>query len=313
MDDLVRPAQLAVLVAQRVEAVRAGGHDRPLPHPVPVERLDVAHREHLEDVVVAHPPRRDRRCTTPPGRGPRSARPPRAGTSRPPWRPSGCACRRPPRSRPSRARRARPAGPPPPSTRRSGPRTRAAWSSRAAPSSAGPTGCPGSPSTGRRSVSSPGNRLSSSTRLRRSPTILSTCSMRTGQASTQAPQVTQSHTASYGIASSTIGLARAVADTVVSSRPYVSRTIGEFGMMSIPCSAFTDMWRMPMMQFLGIERLAGVVGRAGLLAATALGAGEAVEQVLPAEVLERLEPERRVLVLEVELGQLAARARACGR
>ena len=43
--------------------------------------------------------------------------------------------------------------------------------------------------------------------------------MSTGQASTQAPQVTQSHTASYGIALSTIGLARAVADTIVSSSP----------------------------------------------------------------------------------------------
>ena len=45
-------------------------------------------------------------------------------------------------------------------------------------------------------VSSAGNLESSSTRFRRSPTILSTCSMVTGQASTHAPQVTQSHTAS---------------------------------------------------------------------------------------------------------------------
>ena len=87
----------------------------------------------------------------------------------------------------------------------------------------------------------------------------------------------------------------------------MSRTIGEFGMMSIPCSALHRHVADAHDQFLGIERLAGVVGRTGLLAATALGAGEAVEQVLPAEVLERLEPERRVLVLEVELGQLAAR------
>ena len=43
--------------------------------------------------------------------------------------------------------------------------------------------------------------------------------MSTGQASTQAPQVTQSQTASYGIAVSTIGVAREVAGTVVSSRP----------------------------------------------------------------------------------------------
>ncbi len=87
----------------------------------------------------------------------------------------------------------------------------------------------------------------------------------------------------------------------------MSRTIGEFGMMSIPCSASDRHVADAHDQFLGVERLAGVVGRAGLLAAAALGAGEAVEQVLPAEVLEGLEPERRVLVLEVELRQLAAR------
>ena len=56
VDDGVVPTQLAVFVADRVEAVRAGGHDRALSHPVAVERLDIAHREHLEDVVVAHPP-----------------------------------------------------------------------------------------------------------------------------------------------------------------------------------------------------------------------------------------------------------------
>jgi hypothetical protein len=58
MDDPVGPAELPVLVADRVEAMRACGHDRPLPHPVLVERLDVPRGEHLEDVVVAHPPRR---------------------------------------------------------------------------------------------------------------------------------------------------------------------------------------------------------------------------------------------------------------
>jgi hypothetical protein len=46
---------------------------------------------------------------------------------------------------------------------------------------------------------------------------------------------------------------------------------------------------------LRIERLAGVPGRAGLLAATAFGAGEAVEEVVPAEVGEGLEPEGLVL------------------
>ena len=79
--------------------------------------------------------------------------------------------------------------------------------------------------------------------------------MSTGQASTQAPQVTQSHTASYGMAVSTMGVASEVAGTVVSSRPYVSRTIGEFGMTSRPCSAPSDIVRMPMMKVFGLSGL----------------------------------------------------------
>jgi hypothetical protein len=62
-----------------------------------------------------------------------------------------------------------------------------------------------------------------------------------------------------------------------------------------------------MMKRLRVERLAGVEAGQACLAAAALGAGEAVEQVLPAEVLEGLEPNVRRLVLDVELGQLAAR------
>ena len=51
------------------------------------------------------------------------------------------------------------------------------------------------------------------------------------------------------------------------------------------------------------------VGHAGhaCLAATALGAGEAVEHVLPGEVLDGLDAERRVLALEVHRRQLAPR------
>ncbi len=131
--------------------------------------------------------------------------------------------------------------------------------------------------------------------------------MSTGQASTHAPQVTQSQTASYGIASSTIGLASACrgdrrvveAVGVAHDRRVRDDVDPVLGIHRHVADAHD--------QFLGVERLAGVVGRAGLLAAAAFGAGEAVEQVLPAEVLERLEPERRVLVLEVELRQLAAR------
>jgi len=61
-----------------------------------------------------------------------------------------------------------------------------------------------------------------------------------------------------------------------------------------------------MMKCFGLSRLARVPGRTGLLAAAALGAGEPVEQVVPAEVGEGPNAERRVLLLEVHRRQLAA-------
>ena len=161
-------------------------------------------------------------------------------------------------------------------------------------------------------VSSAGKRDSSRTRFRRSPTILSTCSMSTGQASTQAPQVTQSQTASYGIASSTIGgghpvrCRRRVVEAVrLADDRRVRDQVEPVLRLDRHVPDAHD-------ERLRVERLAGVPGRAGLLAAAALGAGEAVEEVLPAEVLERLQAERRVLALEVHRRQLAARLRACG-
>ncbi len=51
MDDLVVAAELRVVVLQHVEAVRALRDD--LLHAHAVERLDVLHGEHLEDVLVA--------------------------------------------------------------------------------------------------------------------------------------------------------------------------------------------------------------------------------------------------------------------
>ena len=51
VDDLVVAAELRVLVEQRVEAVRALGDD--LAHAHAVEHLDVRHRQHLEQVLVA--------------------------------------------------------------------------------------------------------------------------------------------------------------------------------------------------------------------------------------------------------------------
>ena len=54
VDDLVVPAVLRVLVAERVEAVRAVRDD--LGDPDGVHRLDVLLRERLEQELVAHPP-----------------------------------------------------------------------------------------------------------------------------------------------------------------------------------------------------------------------------------------------------------------
>ncbi len=54
-------------------------------------------------------------------------------------------------------------------------------------------------------LSSFGKRLSSSTALRRISTIVSTCSMRTGQPSTHQPHVVHCHTASSGMALSISG------------------------------------------------------------------------------------------------------------
>src|SRR5207245_4240823 len=54
MNDLERTTQLAIFVADDVEAMRACGHDRALVHAVAVQRFDVARCEDLIDVVVAH-------------------------------------------------------------------------------------------------------------------------------------------------------------------------------------------------------------------------------------------------------------------
>src|SRR5260221_5270251 len=56
MDDLVVAAELRVLVRERIEAVRAARDD--LAGPGLVQRLDVLLRQHREDELVPHPPRR---------------------------------------------------------------------------------------------------------------------------------------------------------------------------------------------------------------------------------------------------------------
>ena len=190
--------------------------------------------------------------------------------------------------------------------RPSAPRTAKASSSRARDDAGWPHGLPWFSIERKAFVSSDGKRLSSRTRFRRSPTILSTCSMRTGHASTHAPQVTQSQTASYGIASSTMGLASAAGGDL---RVLEAVGLADDRRVRDDVDAALRLDRHVADahdQFLGVERLAGVVGRAGLLAAPAFRAGEPVEEILPAEVLEGLEPEGRVLGLEVHLRQLAA-------
>ena len=96
-------------------------------------------------------------------------------------------------------------------------------------------------------VSSSGKRDSSRTRLRRRPTILSTCSIITGHASTHAPQVTQSQTASYGMAVSTTG--RRCAGHLGAIDGLIH------GISGTPASASTAISRMPMIIVLGLSGL----------------------------------------------------------
>ena len=56
VDDVVVAAQLGELVSDLMEAVRAAGDDSQ--HVVAIERLDRVLREHLIQVLVAHPARR---------------------------------------------------------------------------------------------------------------------------------------------------------------------------------------------------------------------------------------------------------------
>src|SRR5687768_4856602 len=102
-------------------------------------------------------------------------------------------------------------------------------------------------------VSSAGKRDSSNTRLRRRPTILSTCSIITGQASTQAPQVTQSHTASNGMAVSTTGWARPWGDGDPGATGGALALIQ--GMSGTPASDSTAISRTPMISVLGLSGL----------------------------------------------------------
>ena len=304
VDHLVATSQLAVLVADRVEAMRAGGDDAL--EPVPIERLHVTRGEDLPDVVVAHPPSRvagarlllaEDREPDPgavetgregPGDAPvalveggRAADPVEdldlvqlAGggelgdgrdLEREPLRPVG----------PGRL--------------------------RLAPRVAGPL-----------------HVREGSGQLGREARVLE---------DQVAPQpddlvdVLDDHRA--GLDAGTAG--HAVPDRVVRDRGVHDRRrqAGRVGSGVVEVVGVADDRRVrdevdPVLgvhghlpdahdERLGVEWLAGRIGRAGVLAAAALGAGEPVEEVLPAEVLERPHAERRRLVLEVHRRQLAAR------
>ncbi len=90
--------------------------------------------------------------------------------------------------------------------------------------------------------------------------------MVTGHASTQAPQVTQSHTASYGMAASTTGRARAAARAAPSppgpaagmpgaSEGRIHGTRRRPGTRGTPASASMAIWRSPITNVLGLSGL----------------------------------------------------------
>src|SRR5581483_5661770 len=102
--------------------------------------------------------------------------------------------------------------------------------------------------------------------------ILSRISILTGQISSQALQVVQAQTSSAVIRSST-----EPADTVISSSTVAG---GGHDLADLEDD-------LP-----GVERLAGLVGRAHRGAAPADGAGVGVHELLPGEVLDGRRPER---------------------
>ena len=220
-------AEVGVLVRERVEAVRAAGHD--LRHPCVVQRRHVRLRERLEDVLVPGPPRwiagarlaraedRDVQAGGDEELRRRDRRRPRTLVER-----RGAAdpvedLRRPGLPARGRERRARPPTPP-------------------APSAASPTGFePRSTSRSIVSVSA-GSRDSTMTRWRRRSTMWSTCSIETGHSWTQAPQVTQSQTTSSVTAFGTRALSSPPASTPCPSAKSWSRIpmIRSFGESAFP-------------------------------------------------------------------------------
>ena len=290
VDHLVAAAEVGVLVAQRVEAVRAVGDD--LRHAGLVERLHVLLGEGLEDVLVADPPRRvagarlarpeDREVDAGPlqelrGRTPRSVRARSSNDAAHPtqYRYSGAV------SPGSRMRTPSPSAQSARSDCGLAPRVGGALDvaqhrlglGREAATRPSPGGGAGR-RCGRRARSTP------------------------GRPATHAPQVTQSQTDSSGTAFGTSGVGAASRH-----RPRA---------LHVGPSANT--WsRSPMMSSLGDSDLAGGKRGAGVLAAAALGARERVEHLLPGEVGGGPGAEAdvllgRVVVVEAQRLQPAARA-----
>ena len=114
----------------------------------------------------------------------------------------------------------------------------------------------------------------------------SMCSIETGHASTQAPQVTQSQIISSGTPLPTIGSVALREELVADAHDHELRG----------------------------EDLAGRVRGAGVLAAAALGARERVDDLLARQVGDRRDAEAELVVGQVEPQRLEpAAASACAR
>ena len=187
VDDLVAAAEVRVLVAERVEAVRAARDD--LRHAGLVERRHVLSARAPGTCTRCPSAGPGRRCTTRAGRGSRSRRPAFSRASRWRARSRGRARRTRRRSRPSRGPRA-------PGRRARARGRRAPRPTTPARSAACPTGSTARSTSRSIGSASAGKRDSTITRWRRRSTMWSTCSIETGHSCTQAPQVTQSQTTS---------------------------------------------------------------------------------------------------------------------
>ena len=245
-----------------------------------------------------------RRCRSRPCRARRTARRPAAAAGPWPARPCGCGRRRPRRTRSRAGPGPRRASPPSVAARKSVRHgvPRSAELARAhrpgpAPSTSRPLaqssradfgwphGLPAFSMLRNAALSSFGKRLSSSTALRRISTMVSTCSISTGQPSTHQPQVVHCQTASSGMALSTSGRHSASSARLTGQCQRVLGGCRSPVRSTLPgplrrCGRRQrrlrrpDLVAQPFHQVLRAQRLAGHRRRAELHAATAFGAGQ---------------------------------------